>query len=197
MKIKSIRFGRGFPILKCCSISILITVLVYLFLFGFHKQSFEQPKRKLSEEKHKKLLAPSKDQTEPEELFQDYEKYIDELELINPGEFGAAVELRPNLSSEIKKKIADGYSRHGFNAFVSNLISLDRKLIDSRSEECKRKIYTNLPKCSIVIPFHNEEWSLLLRTVHSIVNRSPDELVDEILLIDDASDRGERWRCLL
>lgn len=49
----------------------------------------------------------------------------------------------------------------------------------------------DLPKTSVIIVFHNEGWSVLMRTVHSVINRTPPEYLEEILLVDDFSDKGK------
>lgn len=44
-----------------------------------------------------------------------------------------------------------------------------------------------LPTTSVIIVFHNEAWSTLLRTVYSVLHTAPAALLTEILLVDDAS----------
>ncbi|XP_053610097.1 putative polypeptide N-acetylgalactosaminyltransferase 9 isoform X3 [Plodia interpunctella] len=107
-----------------------------------------------------------------------------------PGELGKPVVLPKNLSVEAKEAVAVGWKKNAFNQYVSDLISIRRKLPDPRDEWCKQpgRYLKNLPKTSVVICFHNEAWSVLLRTVHSVLDRSPPELIQEIVLVDDFSD---------
>lgn len=40
-----------------------------------------------------------------------------------------------------------------------------------------------------MVPFYNEHWSTLLRTAYSVINRSPANLLKEIILVDDGSKK--------
>ncbi|XP_031163901.1 polypeptide N-acetylgalactosaminyltransferase 10-like [Sander lucioperca] len=87
-------------------------------------------------------------------------------------------------------RVDQAYRENGFNIYVSDRISLNRSLPDIRHANCKQKLYAEkLPNTSIIIPFHNEGWSSLLRTVHSVLNRSPPQLIAEVILVDDFSDK--------
>lgn len=48
---------------------------------------------------------------------------------------------------------------------------------------------SELPTVSVVVPFYNEHFSTLLRTCWSVINRSPPELLNEIILVDDYSSK--------
>ncbi|XP_033762781.1 polypeptide N-acetylgalactosaminyltransferase 5-like [Pecten maximus] len=106
-----------------------------------------------------------------------------------PGELGEAVNIdAKSLSPEEKKIYNRGWKNNAFNEYVSDMISLDRSLNDTRDPECKTMVYSNLPDASVIVTFHNEAWSVLLRSVHSIINRTPPELLKEVILVDDFSD---------
>ena len=47
-----------------------------------------------------------------------------------------------------------------------------------------------LPTASVVIVFHNEGFSTLLRTVHSVIDQSPPRLLHEVVMVDDFSDKA-------
>ena len=40
----------------------------------------------------------------------------------------------------------------------------------------------------MIICFYNEAWSALLRTIHSVLDRTPPDLLYEIVLVDDSSE---------
>lgn len=82
-------------------------------------------------------------------------------------------------------------SHYNINITLSDRISMDRKIKDTRPVVCVNRTYdrSKLPKASVIIPFYNEALSMLLRTIHSILNNSPDELLNEIILVDDKSTR--------
>lgn len=106
----------------------------------------------------------------------------------SPGERGIAVQTR----SEDKDNVSKLYEVNNFNLFVSDMIALNRSLKDVRNKACiSQKLPKYLPDTSVVIIFHNEAWSTLLRTVWSVINRSPRILLKEIILVDDDSEHGE------
>ncbi|KAK7866787.1 hypothetical protein R5R35_008769 [Gryllus longicercus] len=85
----------------------------------------------------------------------------------------------------------------GINLEASEEISLERSLHDTRLPECKYISYPqNLPKVSVIIVFENVGLSVLIRAVQSVVNRSPTELLEEVLLVDDFSVVNLRYNIL-
>lgn len=117
-----------------------------------------------------------------------FEKYqASEASRSGPGEHGQGVHLHGK-----EKETADSLmDKEAFNIIASDKISLERSVKDVRDPRCRDIVYPkNLPKASVVIIFHNEAWSPLLRTAHSVVNRSPPEYLHEVILLDDFSDRA-------
>ncbi|XP_026680901.1 N-acetylgalactosaminyltransferase 6-like, partial [Diaphorina citri] len=53
-----------------------------------------------------------------------------------------------------------------------------------------KKYLSSLPTVSVVVPFFNEHWSVLLRTVYSVIIRSPPSLMKQIILVDDCSTKA-------
>lgn len=116
----------------------------------------------------------------------NYKQIKYEASLKGIGEQGKPAHLEPK-EAEVEKEL---YSVNGFNGALSDKISLNRSLPDIRHPGCQSKEYlSDLPTVSVVVPFHNEHWSTLLRTVYSVLNRSPQHLIKEIFLVDDASTK--------
>ncbi|XP_043413185.1 LOW QUALITY PROTEIN: polypeptide N-acetylgalactosaminyltransferase 9 [Prionailurus viverrinus] len=103
------------------------------------------------------------------------------------GQGGMAANLRED-SQETESK----YEEYGYNAQLSDRISLDRTIPDYRPKKCRQVTHTaDLPQISVVFIFVNEALSVILRSVHSVVNRTPSRLLKEVILVDDNSDSVE------
>ncbi|XP_070508899.1 polypeptide N-acetylgalactosaminyltransferase 1 [Chironomus tepperi] len=84
-------------------------------------------------------------------------------------------------------------SKIALNEELSNHISYNRTVPDARHPSCRIKFYDieSLPTASVIIIFFNEPYSVLVRTVHSVINTTPDRLLREVILVDDGSSNVE------
>uniref|UniRef100_A0A8C6MJH9 Polypeptide N-acetylgalactosaminyltransferase n=1 Tax=Nothobranchius furzeri TaxID=105023 RepID=A0A8C6MJH9_NOTFU len=103
-----------------------------------------------------------------------------------PGEGAKPFVLGPEYKDSVQASIKE----FGFNMVASDMISLDRTISDIRHEECQYWHYDErLLTSSVIIVFHNEGWSTLMRTIHSVIKRTPRQFLAEIVMIDDFSNK--------
>ncbi|XP_033224682.1 polypeptide N-acetylgalactosaminyltransferase 1-like isoform X2 [Belonocnema kinseyi] len=75
---------------------------------------------------------------------------------------------------------------------VTEQLTSDDSKKSEEHQRCTNVTYdSSLPTTSVVIIFFNEPWSVLLRTVYSVLKRSPPKFLKEIILVDDSSDEDE------
>ncbi|KAK7486207.1 hypothetical protein BaRGS_00022530 [Batillaria attramentaria] len=96
-----------------------------------------------------------------------FPSFVDVIDPSGPGEGGKAVEFNASqLTVEEKARYDEGWERNS----------------------CQdAKFQSDLPEASVIIIFHNEAWSVLLRSVHSVLSRTPQHLLREVILVDDHS----------
>lgn len=105
-----------------------------------------------------------------------------------PGENGRPVKLNDEESLLAKEL----YPKETYNVVASSKVAMNRKVPDTRPADCKKRDFPeDLPTASVVVVFCEEHPSGLLRTAHSIVNRSPPTNLLEVVLLDDNSKRED------
>lgn len=162
---------------------IIFSSIFFLFCFYSISDDRETEANKNFIKKFTKLVSLKnyeKNRRIEAEIGRDLEKIVPGL-----GNFGAAVKLVGN--SYERGELA--YASNGLNVVASDHISYNRTIIDNRHRLCKNKKYDlkSLPSASVVIIFHNEVFSVLLRTIHSVLNTAPDIVLKDLILVDDFS----------
>ena len=85
--------------------------------------------------------------------------------------------------------IQDPTRRFSLNVVASSKLAPDRSLPDNRVQQCQEVNYdSHLAESSVIITFRTEPRSTLLRTVVSVLNRTPPQILREIILVDDNND---------
>ncbi|XP_067902801.1 polypeptide N-acetylgalactosaminyltransferase 18 [Heterodontus francisci] len=96
------------------------------------------------------------------------------------------------LSSESRQDALKKFQYYGYNSYLSDRLPLDRLIPDLRPDGCRNISYPeNLPQVSVVFIFVNEAPSVVLRSIHSVISKTPAHLLKEIVLVDDHSNNDE------
>ncbi|XP_071357667.1 probable polypeptide N-acetylgalactosaminyltransferase 8 isoform X2 [Trachinotus anak] len=96
------------------------------------------------------------------------------------------------LSEEEQKEAENLFQRYGYNAFLSDRLPLNREIPDTRPPRCAEKRYPeDLPTVSVVLIYLDEALSVIKRAVRSIIDKTPAQLLKEIILVDDHSSNED------
>ncbi|XP_063337304.1 probable polypeptide N-acetylgalactosaminyltransferase 8 [Pelmatolapia mariae] len=93
-----------------------------------------------------------------------------------------------DLSEDDQREAQSLYEKYGYNVFLSDRLPLDRPLPDTRDPRCLKKSYPkDLPSLSVVLIYLDEALSVIKRALRSIIDRTPKNLLKEIIMVDDHS----------
>ena len=102
------------------------------------------------------------------------------------------LELESNIQySAMFKKLDKPYfdTREGYNESYVDSLPLLRNIPDYRPPGCENITYhTSNTTVSVVLNYHNEVLSLLLRSIYTILAAIPPHNLCEVILVDDASN---------
>ena len=181
LKLRMSRFAKSF---KYMALMMYVAIMVFVATYIFNKS-------------HDLLRTNNKMPVNVEKVDNEVEDEIPrqvlEFEgLVRPGlgENGRGVVLsQEQTGSDIQAQM----KLYAYNKYVSDRITVKRLLPDTRHRECRAIDYDrrSLPKASVILIFCNETLSALMRTVHSVIDQTPAELLHEVVLIDDGSGSEE------
>ena len=186
LRIRNTRFAKSF---KYMALMIYLGIMVLVVTYIYNKS------QDLLKTNSKMPVAVKKvNEVREEEVPLPILKFEG---LVRPGlgDNGRGVVLSEEQSQSDIKAQMKSYS---YNKYVSDRISVRRLLPDTRHKECRSIDYDkDLPKTSVILIFCNETLSALMRTVHSVIDQTPPEMLHEVVLIDDGSGSEEITKVIL
>ncbi|XP_062559599.1 N-acetylgalactosaminyltransferase 4-like [Armigeres subalbatus] len=178
-------------------ICVLLFVLIALVLIIHKERELPRLKKVLYQRYHRNEPFFNGSPRNVDRVRVDWHDYAymkQEEEREGPGEHGKPFKLQKLEDIQLDKKL---FKENGYSAVISDMIALNRSVPDIRHPLCRKKRYLKeLPTVSVVVIFYNEHFSTLLRTVYSVLNRSPPQLLKEIVLINDHSTKEFLWKQL-
>ncbi|XP_030281530.1 probable polypeptide N-acetylgalactosaminyltransferase 8 [Sparus aurata] len=148
-----------------------------------HRKAAEQPPaRKEPEQKEKPEAEIQEQKEEPKE--KKFNKVFPQSPLFK--------DWGKNLSEEEQREAEGLFQKYGYNVFLSDRLPLDRALPDTRDPRCLEKSYPkDLPTIGVVLIYLDEALSVIKRALRSIIDRTPKNLLKEIILVDDNSSNED------
>lgn len=180
---------------KCCfKILISFSIIILLFVL-FNKSNDLQLKLNFFNQPESFFAGPPKNVERIKIDWHDYEKMDADKKRVGLGEQGQKAYLDDTFDKEYVKEVI---AANGYDGVLSDQISLNRSLHDVRHPDCANiKYLADLPSFSVIIPFYDEHFSVVMRTVHSVMNRSPTKLLREIVIVDDGSNKGWNYEVFI
>ncbi|KAG1659615.1 Polypeptide N-acetylgalactosaminyltransferase 11 [Nymphon striatum] len=171
---------------KSFCLGIILTSITWSVVLYLHSNISNV--NMFSNQKLRTRLKPRHDLEKSSLEMSDSGQFLPRLEFNNVNYNSDNIGL---IASPEDQKVRDyGNRHHAFNLLVSNRLSLHRTFKDPRHFMCANQKYdiSKYPSVSIVICLFNEALSTLLRTVTSVIDQTPTQLLHEIILVDDSSD---------
>ena len=124
--------------------------------------------------------------------FQNWTSFDEESQSTAASPAVVADTLQQIIAGEFPAQTDVEFEEYQLDVARSNAVPLDRSPPDVRPPACRQLSYDvdHLPDVSIIVPVFDESWSMLLRALHGLINRTPAGLLREIILVDDFSSRS-------
>lgn len=151
---------------------------------GRRREAEEVKQPPVKEQPRQEVQPEAKIQDQKEPLIEKKSKLFPDSTLFK--------EWGENLSEDDQKEAQALFVKYGYNVFLSDRLPLDRALPDTRDPRCVKKSYPkDLPSLGVVLIYLNEALSILKRALRSIIDRTPKNLLMEIIMVDDNSSNED------